>query len=76
MKVYAVETSNIEGQSCIHDIYSSYDAALEAVKKYMKDYNDYGDCWKPYKNLSGWWFYGCDSIGIEEYEVKDKPEGK
>jgi len=71
MKVYAVETSDIEGQSCIHEIHSSFDSALEAAKKLM---GEYPECWQPYKTLSNWWYYGCDSIGIQEYELKGKLE--
>ena len=75
MKVYAVETSNIEGQHKTHDIYSSYDLALEAVHKLMQSEFVFpvdSERWKPYKGDPNWWFYGNDSIGITEYEVKGK----
>lgn len=69
MKVYTVEYGNIEGQNHTHDIYSSYDLALEIVKKIMVDS---GEHWTPFKNLNNWWYYENDSLGITEYEVKDK----
>ncbi len=77
MKVYAVESSNIEGLHSTHDIYSSYDLALEAVHKLMETEFVFAvgpECWKPHPTINNWWFYGCDSVGIEEYEVKTKLE--
>lgn len=70
MKVYVILTDNIEGQKEIHSVYSSYDLALDQIHIIMSNEYLYSspECWKPL-NRNSWWFYGCESLGIEEYEL-------
>jgi hypothetical protein len=75
MNVYAVISSNIEGQTELHSIWRSYDAALEEVHRLMKEQMPRccePECWKPYTNNNRWWFYGCNSIGIDIFELRGK----
>lgn len=71
MKVYVILAGNIEGRKEIHSIYSSYDLALGQIHTIMSNEYMYSspECWKPFKTINNWWFYGGESLGIEEYEV-------
>jgi len=71
--VFAVLSNNIEGQTQLHSIWRSYDEALEAAQKLMTSEFIFAvgpECWKPYTSHKNWWYYGCDSIGIEQYELQ------
>jgi hypothetical protein len=79
MNVYAVLSANIEGQTELHSVWRSYDAALEEVHKLMKSKSisttaTGPECWKPHTNNNRWWFYGCDSIGIEIFKLQGHVE--